>query len=158
MCRGQKPWLEQPYAHHQLRQYSIRTERYCPNGGPHTKPTSWPVKILLWSHSPRQRRCQAVRGLHVTLGEQADRAITSRSNGDGRSAAIAEERRAKSRKEALLRQSEWVSVRESVYLHARADERATSLELQQLVITLDSPRGEVCNNNFGRLNIILIRL
>lgn len=59
---------------------------------------------------------------------------------------------------ALLHHGEWVNVRESAWNPARADKRATALEIQQLVITLDSPRGEVrilvspdLNKNLTRL-------
>lgn len=39
---------------------------------------------------------------------------------------------------ALFHSGEWVPVRESAWASAAADRRATSLELQQLVVTLDS--------------------
>lgn len=47
---------------------------------------------------------------------------------------------------ALLHRGEWVNVRESAWEHARADERAAALEIQQLVLTLDSPRTKVCSS------------
>ncbi len=43
----------------------------------------------------------------------------------------------------LLRPGEWVIPRESTRLPVRTGERSNILELQQLVITLASPRGEV---------------
>ena len=44
---------------------------------------------------------------------------------------------------ALLHNGEWTSAPQAARLPVRAAERANILELQQLVLTLDSPRGEV---------------
>ncbi|KXN89136.1 3-hydroxy-3-methylglutaryl-coenzyme A reductase [Leucoagaricus sp. SymC.cos] len=44
---------------------------------------------------------------------------------------------------ALLYRGKWVNVREAEWDHALADDRATALEVQQFVLTLDSPRGKV---------------
>ncbi|KAF9443874.1 hypothetical protein P691DRAFT_712652 [Macrolepiota fuliginosa MF-IS2] len=52
----------------------------------------------------------------------------------------------------LLRHGEWVGMKESAWSHAKVDKRVTALELQQLVVTLDSPRGEFVPDSISLLD------
>lgn len=51
---------------------------------------------------------------------------------------------------ALFHAGEWVPVRESAWASAAADRRATSLELQQLIVSLDS-QVRIVNLDFASI-------